>query len=298
MGRWVALLPLLALIPAVLLLRRWLLLLPLVVGAFVVTVPFAGFRFGLSRASHPPGAHVRVVTLNAEGRDVTGIELPNLLGEWQPDVVGFQECGYGLQRAMAQLKGWHHHFVRQICLISRFPISDSAVMDRTALAAINESAEGIGGSGDVVRYTMQTPSGPVSITNLHLETPRKGLEGILSGGLDLTRLKANTELRTIESRLARRWVEAGAPPRLVLGDFNTPIESRIFQESWGDLTDAFSEAGFGFGMTKNNGWIRVRIDHVLAGPGWYVDSVTVGQDVGSDHLPLIVDLTLAPGQGQ
>jgi vancomycin resistance protein VanJ len=293
-SRWVLLLPLLFLIPAAMLLRRSLLI-PLALGAFVVTVPVAGFRFGLSRlGSHPSGTHVRVVTFNADGGRVIAIALPNILDEWRPDIVGFQECGEDLRNAVVRMPGWFHHSVRQICLLSRYPISDSAVMDRTALEGVKESEAGIGGSGDVARYVIQTPSGPVNITNLHLETPRKGLEGLLDGGME--RLAGNTELRTIESRLARRWVNLGTLPTLVMGDFNTPVESRIFQDSWGDFTDAFSQVGFGFGMTKNNGWIRVRIDHVLTGDGWYVDHATVGRDLGSDHLPLIVDLTLAPLQ--
>jgi endonuclease/exonuclease/phosphatase (EEP) superfamily protein YafD len=89
-------------------------------------------------------------------------------------------------------------------------------------------------------------------------------------------------------------VNKGHAPTLVAGDFNTPVESRIFQASWGDFTDAFSSAGFGLGFTKDNGWIKVRIDHVLTGPGWHVDHVATGRDFGSDHWPVIVDLTLAP----
>jgi endonuclease/exonuclease/phosphatase (EEP) superfamily protein YafD len=295
-SRWVLLLPLLPLLPAVLLLKRSLLL-PLVLGAFIATVPVAGFRFGVLRLiSHPAGAQFRVVTFNADGGRVTAIELPNVLEEWKPDVVGFQECGEELRKAVERTQGWYHHSVRQLCVLSRYPMSDSAVMDRSQLAYVEESAAGIGGSGDVVRYTIQAPSGPVNITNLHLETPRKGLEGILDGGFQAERMRGNTAIRTIESRLARRWVNAGTLPTLVMGDFNTPVESRIFQDSWGDLTDAFSRVGFGFGMTRINGWIRVRIDHVLTGDGWYVDHATVGRDLGSDHLPLIVDLTLPPRQ--
>jgi endonuclease/exonuclease/phosphatase (EEP) superfamily protein YafD len=105
-------------------------------------------------------------------------------------------------------------------------------------------------------------------------------------------LRGNTELREIVATMAREWVNKGTAPALVLGDFNTPVESQIFRAVWRGMTDAFSRAGFGFGMTRNNGWIRVRIDHVLAGPGWYVDRAVVGRDVGSDHWPLIVDLTI------
>jgi endonuclease/exonuclease/phosphatase (EEP) superfamily protein YafD len=291
-SRWILLLPLLLLFPAALVFRRSMLL-PLVLGAWVVTVPVAGYRFGLLRLiSHPAGEHVRVMTFNADDGGVLAVELPNVLAEWQPDVVGFQECGDELRAAVEGMEGWYHHSVRQLCLLSRYPIGDSAVMDRSALEVVKESDAGIGGTGDVVRYTLRTPAGPVNLTNLHLETPRKGFEGLYEPGFRVDRLQANTELRKIESSLARGWVSAGSLPSVVIGDFNTPVESRIFQDNWGDLTDAWSRVGFGFGMTKNNGWIRVRIDHLLTGPGWHIDHATVGPDLGSDHLPLIVDLTL------
>ena len=109
---------------------------------------------------------------------------------------------------------------------------------------------------------------------------------------DQRRMQDNTEIRGIEAKLAREWVAAGAGPLVVLGDFNTPVESAFFRESWGGLADAFSVAGTGFGMTKYNGWIRVRIDHVLVSDEWHVDRAQVGNETYSDHRPLIVDLTL------
>jgi endonuclease/exonuclease/phosphatase (EEP) superfamily protein YafD len=172
-------------------------------------------------------------------------------------------------------------------------------MDRTALEAVRNGPAPIGGSGDVVRYLIATPSGDVQVTNLHLETPRKGFEGL--DVFDIDQLRDNTELRDIESDLARRWVDQGVAKRpvpvVVAGDFNTPVESRIFQAHWSDgLQDAFSRVGRGLGMTKYNGWIRVRIDHVLAGPRWYLRRTEIGYDLGSDHRPLIVDLVLPPAQ--
>jgi endonuclease/exonuclease/phosphatase (EEP) superfamily protein YafD len=34
----------------------------------------------------------------------------------------------------------------------------------------------------------------------------------------------------------------------------------------------------------------VRIDHILAGPGWQAERCWVGPDVGSPHRPVIADL--------
>jgi vancomycin resistance protein VanJ len=292
-GRWIFLLPLAVLVPAAAIYSRRMLV-PLALGALIVVGPVMGFRTGWRRLiPHPPGEHMRVITFNVDGGELMVPQLPGLLVEWQPDVMAIQECGENLTEVVHVLQGWYHHETQGLCLISRYPILSAQAMDRSGLAILAENEKaGIGGSGDVVRYTLQTPRGPVTFTNLHLETPRKGLEGLLNGTFKLGRLEGNTELRGIESDLARKWVNQGTPPTLVAGDFNTPVESQIFQDHWGDLADAFSTAGFGLGMTRNNGWIKARIDHVLTGPGWYPEHVAIGRDVGSDHLPVIVDLTL------
>jgi len=295
MGRWVFLLPLIVLVPAALLLHR-MMLLPLLAGAIIVLGPIMGFRTGWRRLlPAPPGQHVRVVTFNADGGDLVAQMLPTLLADWKPDVVALQECGEMLStvvRLMPQWRpGWYYHEVTDLCFLSRYPIHEAAVMDRSDLDRMKQSEDKeFGGAGYVVRFTLDAPFGQIRVANLHLETPRKGLEGLMEH--DLRRLRLNTEVREIESNRARAWVSQGSGPLLVLGDFNTPVESRIFQEHWGDLTDAFSNAGSGFGMTKYNGWIRARIDHVLSTPEWHVNKVTVFKQTYSDHRPLIVDLTL------
>jgi endonuclease/exonuclease/phosphatase (EEP) superfamily protein YafD len=80
----------------------------------------------------------------------------------------------------------------------------------------------------------------------------------------------------------------------VAGDFNAPVESVIYQESWGDWTNAFSAAGWGFGRTRMSRWIRARIDHILSDDRWVVHRSWVGPDVGSDHRPLFAELRLRP----
>ena len=291
MGRWVFLLPLIVLGPLI----YWLwprMLFPLALGGLVVLGPIMGFRSGWRRLlPHASGIPVRVVSFNADGGRMTAQALPRLLDRWQPQVVAFQECGDELAMAARALSGWHSHVSKDLCLLSRYPIRLSEVMDRSNLDRIKQSEEKeIGGAGYVVRYVLDGPTGAVRFANLHLETPRKGFEGLMD--FDLRRMRMNTEIRDVEAKLARAWVDSGSGPMVVLGDFNTPIESRTFQEHWGDLNDAFSVAGFGLGTTKHNGWIGARIDHVLTSDGWRAERVSVGKESYSDHSPLIVDLVL------
>ena len=291
MGRWVFLLPLLVLVPAALWLRRDLLL-PLALAALVVVGPIMGFRTGWRRLlPAPEGSPVRVVSYNAGGGAVLAQLLPSFLSRWQPHVLALQECGDALAAAVRLTAGWHQYVGPDLCLLSRYPIRDASVMDRSALDRVKQSeVREIGGAGYVVRFALDGPRGPIRVGNLHLETPRKGFEGLMER--DLRRLRMNTEIRDIESHLASQWIEQGAGPLLVLGDFNTPVESRILRRHWSHLTNAFSVAGTGFGMTKHNGWIRVRIDHVLASDEWHVDRVQLGSESYSDHRPLVVDLIL------
>jgi vancomycin resistance protein VanJ len=296
-GRWIFLAPLALLVPGAILVGRRLLWVQVLAG-LVVAGPVMGTHVGWrTLLPAPNGLPFRVVSFNADGGRLLAIELPIVLAAWQADVVALQECGDDLALAVRAVAGWHHHSANGLCFLSRYPIRDSSVMDRKALEAVNNSGAGIGGSGVVVRYVIATPSGDVQVTNLHLETPRKGFEGLFASNID--RLRENTSLRDIESLLARRWVDQGIAthpaPVVVAGDFNTTVESRIFQTHWSDgLQDAFSRVGRGLGMTKYNGWIRVRIDHVLTGPQWSVRRTEVGYDLGSDHRPLIVDLLLPP----
>jgi endonuclease/exonuclease/phosphatase (EEP) superfamily protein YafD len=291
MGRWVFLLPLALLLPATLWLRRDRL--PhLILAAAIVVGPIMGFRTGWRRAlPHPAGLPVRVATFNAEGGGVLAQMLPGLLARWGAQIVAFQECGESLAAAAARLSGWYHYEGKDLCLLSKYPIRRAEVMDRSGLDRVKQSeAKEIGGAGYVVRFVLDGPRGPIRVGNLHLETPRKGFEGLMDR--DLRRIRMNTEIREVESDLARAWVDTGTGPLVVLGDFNTPVESRIFRDHWGDLADAFSTAGFGLGMTKYNGWIRARIDHVLTSDDWHVAGAHVGPDAFSDHRPLLVDLTL------
>lgn len=285
--RWVVLLPLALLAPAAALLRPRLLA-PLLAAAAVMLFPVMGLRAGWRSwaGGEPAPGTLRVVSLNAEGEPWAAERLIARVAEWRPQAVAVQECSDRVSEALERVRGWTFRRDGQLCLLSRFPLRSAEVMDRSRFDLVRDA--GIGGTSAAVRYTLDAPGGPVQLVNLHLETPRKGLEGVFRGDGD--QVESNAISRGIESRVASRWAAQGQLPLLVAGDFNLPVESRIYRESWGGFGNAFSRAGRGFGFTRYNGWIRVRIDHVLAGPGWRVDRAFVGPDVGSDHRPVVADL--------
>ncbi|HEV2148552.1 MAG TPA: endonuclease/exonuclease/phosphatase family protein [Longimicrobiaceae bacterium] len=290
--RWVVLLPLVLLVPAAAVFRRALLL-PLLAAALVMVFPVMGMRTGWRSwgAAEPTGQTLRVVSANLAGDPWAAERLIGLVGEWRADVVAAQECSEKVAEAFGRVPGWEHRRDGQLCLFSRHPVRAVEVMDRSRFEGVREA--GIGGTSAAARYTIEVAGRPVELVNVHLETPRRGLSGLFRN--DAGRMGPNTLSRQIESNQVARWAaQRGA--QIVAGDFNMPVESRIYRESWGGYRNAFSHAGRGLGFTRDNGWIRVRIDHVLAGPGWRVDLAFVGPDVGSDHWPVVADLTWTGGR--
>jgi len=54
---------------------------------------------------------------------------------------------------------------------------------------------------------------------------------------------------------------------IVTGDFNMPVESAIYRNTWSVFSNAFNTAGLGFGYTKitpkRGSTYGTRIDHIL-----------------------------------
>lgn len=291
-GRWIFALPVVGVLVLAVFVRRAVLF-PGLLAVPVVLFGLMDFHTGWrTRLPAAKGLPIRVVTVNVGEQARIPDEFLSYLNGWRADIVAIQECGPVLPEKLRLMPGWHTHRSEGLCLVSRFPIRAAEVMDRASLDRVRSDTDSrVGGAGFVVRYMLDTPAGPLGFTNLHLETARKGLETLLDG-FDFKRFSANAEIRAIEARRAREWVDGGVIPMIVAGDFNAPAESRNIRDNWSDLTNAFGVSGSGFGATKYNGWIRLRIDHVLYTSGVRASRSRVGGDMGSDHRPLIVDLRI------
>ncbi|MEV4639869.1 endonuclease/exonuclease/phosphatase family protein [Actinoplanes sp. NPDC049548] len=95
----------------------------------------------------------------------------------------------------------------------------------------------------------------------------------------------------------RTMLPAENSATVLIGDFNATLDHR----SLADLTeagwrDAFTEAGEGFGFTYPNGWGPVmpmlRLDHAMVSEPLTVLRAETGDNPGSDHRMLAVDIAV------
>lgn len=282
--RWLLLLPAIPIGLAALLTRPRLLI-PMA-GALVVSLgPVMGFRTGWRGLlpGAPPRA-LRVITFNVQGEaNPLLMAVPAALVRLGADVIVLQECPARMAEAALWPEGWTARSpIGGLCLASRFPVAETKVLERLEAGLA-------GGTGNAAVFRLYTNPDTVDLVDLHLETPRKGLAPLRRGGT-ADRLELNTEVRDVGARRISRWRDTETKDPIIAGDFNMPVESRIYRAYFADCRNAFSHAGRGFGATRILNRFSVRIDHVLACGAWRPLKAEVGPDLGSDHLPLIVDL--------
>lgn len=282
--RWLLLLPVFPLAAGALLVRPRLLP-PLTLGLIITLGPMMGFRTGWRRwiYSGSSGA-LRIITFNvASSQNTRSIDAPALLVAYNPDIMVFQECQPDLTRPQLWPPGWTAHFVeRGICLGTRFPVVESRELERV------ETGDQ-GGTGNAVLFRLLTGGDTLAVAGIHLETPRKGLESLRYAG-NASRMPVNILIREVGARRVSRWIRKEAGNPIIAGDFNMPVESRIYREYFGDCTNAFSTIGTGFGYTRVLRRFSARIDHIVTCGGWRPIHIEIGPDIGSDHRPVIVDL--------
>jgi endonuclease/exonuclease/phosphatase (EEP) superfamily protein YafD len=284
--RWLLGLPLVVLVPAAALLRRWALI-PLLLSLPLLLGPVMGYCIPWpSLLDKPPeGPTFRVLTCNMHYRHEDSFALDRVLAETRPDIVAIQEWFEPNRSEVLAGQGWHLYRTYRGCVASRYPI--------TSAAEIGPNSNGP--MGAVLRCELDTGvtgAGKVTVFSVHLASPRNGIKRtILGSEMGPEDIQGLSDLRRAQSSNISREVARSADPLLLAGDFNTPPESALYREFWGGYHDAFASAGWGWGYTFFGGRTAVRIDHILAGPGWRCRRCWVGPDAGSPHRPVIADMT-------
>lgn len=96
---------------------------------------------------------------------------------------------------------------------------------------------------------------------------------------------------------AKAWADAQTEPHVIIGDLNTTPWSHAFTSLIGDGQLISTQNGFGNQGTWPTHlpmpWL-LPIDHCVYSPQWVCVDRETGPETGSDHLPLLVSLVLAP----
>ena len=162
--RWMCGLPLFILGAAAAVYQRRLLW-PLAVAAVVIVGPIMGFQFRLPLAAHD--VKLRVLTCNIDGPLCRPDALAALVAEQQPDVVALQEVtGAELPQWPT---GWHVAARDEYVVASRWPIELLDWVRRPT------------GRPDIsaIRCAVTLPDRTLEVFDVHLATPRPGLEAML-----------------------------------------------------------------------------------------------------------------------
>lgn len=275
------------------------------VSAGIVLVPIMGLSLPLELWLSKPVAASGQLTLKVVSCNVQSFQ-PNFdrvleeIAAISPDIVALQETFRGDPRLDDYFRDWHtlrhgHYFVG-----SRFPLT---LITDCEVEQFGERTAGM-------MVEIDTPGGPIVVTDIHQMTARFGLKNLKRStivSLDGTKeLEAYENERYRESADLRAIVDAnrGDHPMIVCGDFNTPVSSHLFQKYWGDLQSSFDLAGFGYGYTspcKGNrfwpdNWPWARIDHILCTREFSVRHCQIGVSDGSDHRLITATLVLKPSR--
>ena len=291
--RWAWLLPLLILLPLSIR-RKRLWILPLLTGLFVLG-PFMSFHVPWHRmASHEPqGPKIRLLTCNVHRLELNVSTLDGYIISSDPDVVVLQDYS-GWDDSPVLRSGWNVYRLGEIFVASRLPIRDAHNLDLEAITGVDDS-EFPRHAGSGACFDIQTAAGIVHLLNVHLASPHTALTGLANDtGRAVWKLKANSVRRWNESQKITDFLATLHGPVIVAGDFNTLPESPNYRCFWSRYTDAFPDAGFGYGYTHYSTLSELRLDHVLYGPGIVCTACEIGPACGTPHRPMLADLVLTP----
>jgi endonuclease/exonuclease/phosphatase (EEP) superfamily protein YafD len=135
------------------------------------------------------------------------------------------------------------------------------------------------GGAVAARLMLDWRGTPVNVLGVHLNWPLG---------------PRNSEFRNQELSSLVAFSKAQRGPLLVAGDFNLTPWSKYFSDALEQ--SGLHDAALGFGLTRS--WpsqfapVGIRIDHCLLSRHWQATATSIGPSLGSDHLPLVADVSL------
>jgi endonuclease/exonuclease/phosphatase (EEP) superfamily protein YafD len=285
----ILLLPLMLLTPACVLFRRSLVVWHLA-AAFILLFVYMTFR--LSWTSPIKGSEIKVVTFNYG--ESNRPQFLSFLDTEKPDLVLLQDARGRGADLVNKIPGMYASDLGQFAFLSKFPIEKAALVEDVSTQ----------GQPVVARYEVHIQGRLVAIYSVHLPTPRAQLVRFLGGRRIFGDLVGHGHREPLYGdyrdflheriRLAQALAGVLAEEKLPViagGDFNTPDHGYIYHLMAGEMADAFTHVGCGWGLTFPGSthnpislfgpWLR--IDYLWAGHGWRVTECRTEPGRKSQH---------------
>lgn len=277
----------------------WPILTIAAVVLLVATVPFGGMLARIAALAAvaacavpfvmlPPapdnaaGEKIRILTANLYVGNPNPAPFVALLTRTQPDIVVMEETRRLFADAVRESGLYPFETERELSLtddkkvFSRYPIRDYQQLSDLPGRKIGRHP---------MRLVIETPAGPVIVYAIHPDTPRSPEQW--------------QDRNAYFERLALAiHGEAEGAPVVLAGDWNMPVHSAFFRNFFAATGYRFARPGLWMPVTRfatrlaRLGYFGSTIDHVAVSPQVRVTDWKRGSDIGSNHLPVIVDLAL------
>ncbi len=225
------------------------------------------------------GQRLKLALINVYRRNRAHDGFLRWIERHQPDVVVVQEVTAGWAHALHALSLRYPFFEvlpkedgSGIALYSRVPF------ERLSLAL----PEGDARPGILAR--LYTESLSVIILSIHPRAPIR---------------RGHFELRNEVLAAAATCLQSLPDPKICIGDLNTSLWSPFLEDFGGQTNLKNVRASFGllpsWPAFLGFSWLMIPIDHCLVSGDIRVVAAQTGERIGSDHLPLIVELEIKKG---
>lgn len=238
--------------------KKWLLSLIFIALPFLTVAPV----LPTAKTNTTP---FKIISANAYFENPDLSRLKTLIDQETPDVIVLVELA---PQHVSQVKAWKnypHQVLKPLnspfgmAILSRLPLSQTKTLaDQAGMQHIATQ----------IAYTQ-----PIQLIGFHPAPP------------------INERLYRARDAMLQKITRSGSQPTLIAGDFNASPWSSAFQ---GLAAKNFYRTLnlLPTWPTKWQGVLGIPIDQVLASGQWKLVKAKVGSSIGSDHYPIIVELSL------
>ena len=214
-----------------------------------------------------------------------------------PDIVALQEVDVCRERTGRIDQA--HEIARRLGMTSRFNAALRVEEEQYGDALLTALPERLIQAGALPGYAPVPQLEPRGALWISVETAPGQTLQVLNTHLGLVPREQQIQARALTGPA---WLAnpARRDPLVLVGDFNAPRRSRVFEILSGVLADAHAlrPAGAPRVRTFPSRMPMLRIDHAFVSPGVEVTSMravaTPLARMASDHLPLVIDIDLPP----